>query len=114
LESIAETQPKLKPAFLRLSAMISQYLIEPLPVSSRDESPKRRNPADSFTASAEAEEKMKGKSPRWESSRRVSLYDLFAFISCGFPLGNLNAKVCAWAFDRVSAIITRSVSSALG
>jgi hypothetical protein len=27
LESIAETQPQLQPAFLRLSAVISQYFI---------------------------------------------------------------------------------------
>jgi hypothetical protein len=42
-QSTAETQPKLQPRSLRLSAIISQYFIASLPFSSPDEFPTPRN-----------------------------------------------------------------------
>jgi hypothetical protein len=46
---MAETQPKLQPAFLRLSAIISQALIGLLPFSLPDEFPIQRNLSASFS-----------------------------------------------------------------
>jgi hypothetical protein len=45
---VQEMQPKLQPALLRLSAIISQYFIGSLPFSSPDEFPTLRNREDGF------------------------------------------------------------------
>ena len=55
--SRAETQPRLQPALLSLSAMISQYFIEPLPFSSPDEFPKQRSLEDRFSGLSDLRER---------------------------------------------------------